>query len=216
MKRSQVFISLFTLTILNQSLTIGCSALGIGSDEYSCSGIPNGVTCKSARTVLESKDKGNFIVNQENRAKYQEVSAQNNNLKKVNQSNNSDLININQNNNENHNQKIAEKSGENLDKSLEQNEAKSLSNPPKDLNNKESITSISLENSLPNNPLKLTRKPSDIAILIINSYVDTEGFIHDIHPLFIDIENSTWQKGNYRFKNKNLKLNQEKSIIPYK
>ena len=216
MKRSQVFISLFTLNILNQSLTIGCSALGIGSDEYSCSGIPNGVTCKSARTVLESKDKGNFIVNQENRAKYQEVSAQNNNLKKVNQSNNSDLININQNNNENHNQKIAEKSGENLDKSLEQNEAKSLSNPPKDLNNKESITSISLENSLPNNPLKLTRKPSDIAILIINSYVDTEGFIHDIHPLFIDIENSTWQKGNYRFKNKNLKLNQEKSIIPYK
>lgn len=83
MKRSQVFISLFTLTILNQSLTIGCSALGIGSDEYSCSGIPNGVTCKSARTVLESKDKGNFIVNQENRAKYQEVSAQNNNLKKL-------------------------------------------------------------------------------------------------------------------------------------
>lgn len=242
MKRSQVYICFFTVSIISQSLTLGCSALGIGSDEYSCSGIPNGVTCKSARSVLENKGKKDFKVNQENIAKYQEISAQNNNLAKVNQSNNSNLININQNknnnlinvnqsknpnlininqnNNDNHNQKIAEKTGNNLNKSLEQNEAKSLSNPPKDLNNKEYITSNSFENSfenlLPNSPLKLTRKPSDIAILMINSYVDTEGFIHDTHPLFIDIENSSWQKGNYRFKNNNLKINQEKSIIPYK
>uniref|UniRef100_UPI00038A3C9A TraV family lipoprotein n=1 Tax=Photorhabdus temperata TaxID=574560 RepID=UPI00038A3C9A len=37
----------------------GCSSLNIGSDEYSCPGMPSGVQCMSARDVYAATNDGN-------------------------------------------------------------------------------------------------------------------------------------------------------------
>ncbi|WP_395756368.1 type IV conjugative transfer system lipoprotein TraV [Edwardsiella ictaluri] len=41
------------------SMLAGCSAFSIGSDEYGCPGMPNGVQCMSARDVYASTNDGN-------------------------------------------------------------------------------------------------------------------------------------------------------------
>ena len=40
------------------TLLSGCSSLGLGNDEYSCSGMPDGVHCLSAREVYELTSNG--------------------------------------------------------------------------------------------------------------------------------------------------------------
>jgi len=45
------------LTVISFVLS-GCSAFSMGADEYSCSGMPNGVQCMSARDVYKATNDG--------------------------------------------------------------------------------------------------------------------------------------------------------------
>ena len=50
-------IKQFILAIAVAALTSGCtSIMGLGSDEYACKGMPNGVTCMSAKEVYSATE----------------------------------------------------------------------------------------------------------------------------------------------------------------
>jgi conjugal transfer pilus assembly protein TraV len=55
--------SVISVKMLGVSLALlllsGCSAFSIGEEEYSCSGMPKGVQCMSARDVYDSTNHGN-------------------------------------------------------------------------------------------------------------------------------------------------------------
>jgi len=50
-------IKKFIMAIAIAALTSGCtSIMGLGSDEYACKGMPNGVTCMSAKDVYSATE----------------------------------------------------------------------------------------------------------------------------------------------------------------
>lgn len=55
---------LFTAAIASLALSTlqGCSTLGIGEDEFSCSGMPEGTRCMSVRDVYDNTHNGNVPV----------------------------------------------------------------------------------------------------------------------------------------------------------
>ncbi len=62
MKKTNPFIKRLTLAgiaIIASQLS-GCSFLQIGESEYSCKGMPEGVTCMSARDVYQMTENENF------------------------------------------------------------------------------------------------------------------------------------------------------------
>jgi len=46
------------LLVVGSTLLSGCSSLGLGSSEYGCPGMPDGVRCLSAREVYELTSNG--------------------------------------------------------------------------------------------------------------------------------------------------------------
>ena len=50
-----------TLVVLGTALS-GCTSLGLGEGEYSCKGIPDGVSCMSAKEVYQATNNGNRLV----------------------------------------------------------------------------------------------------------------------------------------------------------
>ncbi|MDG1580856.1 type IV conjugative transfer system lipoprotein TraV [Pseudomonas sp. GOM6] len=71
-KKSILFAGL--AVVLSQ--VTGCSFLQIGESEYGCKGMPNGVTCMSARDVYQMTESENFRQRMEQDAKLNQAKAE--------------------------------------------------------------------------------------------------------------------------------------------
>jgi hypothetical protein len=123
--------------VILSSVITGCSTLGIGAEEYSCSGMPNGVHCMSARDVYQSRNKlSHNISNESKNNKYNE-----------------------------------------------QQHTNSIHTPKK---------FIPQNNNADLNRINVKRTPSDVAIIMFNSYQDKMNIFHKDPIVIVSLENATW------------------------
>lgn len=131
------------LIILSGALITGCSSLGIGSEEYSCSGLPKGVQCKSAKEVYLNRH----------------------------------------------------------------------SLPTEPLQKPRLSTKLKAPVSPAANPIAIKSKPADVAIIVLKSYTDSQGALHQQPYIYMSLANSSWNLDSRSYV---LLPNQKHELLPYK